>query len=133
MRARYGFLERRVGRRGPAVVDSVLALSYIGVGLLLGQEDPPAGWHRLDAWGVALTIGVSLTLLAGRRAPVAAFACSDGLWILYIACGYWPVVNSMAPLMGLYRVASARRPRTTAAVTERDSWRLSALLGDWAR
>lgn len=90
----------------------MLALGYVGAGLLLGQEQPPAGWRSVDGLGAALTALVGLVMVARRIAPVTVFATSAALWVLFIACGYWPVVNSMPPLLGLYTVAATRRPRT---------------------
>ncbi|MFD7784041.1 sensor histidine kinase [Streptomyces nojiriensis] len=112
MHAGSRFLDRFVGRYRPPVVDLLLALGYIGAGLLLGQEQPPAGWRSMDGLGAALTALVGLVMVARRIAPVAVFAASGALWVLFIACGYWPVVNSMPPLLGLYTVAATRRPRT---------------------
>ncbi|WP_053706969.1 sensor histidine kinase [Streptomyces sp. WM6373] len=94
-------------------VDSGLALGYVGAGLLLGRERPPAGWQPLDELGAVLTVLVGLALLARRIAPVAVFATSNALWIVFITCGYWPVVNSMPPLLGLYTVAATRSLRTS--------------------
>ncbi|MEW2584995.1 sensor histidine kinase [Streptomyces virginiae] len=105
-------------------VDSGLALGYAGAGLLLGREQPPAGWQPLDELGAVLTVLVGLALLARRIAPVAVFATSSALWIVFIACGYWPVVNSMPPLLGLYTVAATRSLRTSAgcAVVVTGTW-----------
>ncbi|MFE5805471.1 sensor histidine kinase [Streptomyces sp. NPDC056491] len=110
MHARFGFPDRLGGRRS-LVVDSLLALGYVGAGLLLGREQPPAGWRSVDELGAVLTALVGLVLLARHIAPVAVFAVSCALWTLFIACGYWPVVNSMPPLLGLYTVAATRRAR----------------------
>lgn len=117
MRPVSAFLDRRAVKPASLLLDGLLALAYTGAGLLLGQEQPPAGWQRLDGAGVVLTVLVSLVLVARRMAPVAVFVCSDALWIAYIACGYWPVVNSMAPLLALYTVAAARPARTTGICT----------------
>ncbi|MFD7914457.1 sensor histidine kinase [Streptomyces sp. NPDC059752] len=112
MHAGSGFLDGLGGRYRPLAVDSLLALGYVGAGLLLGQEQPPAGWRSVDGPGAALTALVGLVMVARRIAPVTVFAASGALWVLFIACGYWPVVNSMPPLLGLYTVAATRRPRT---------------------
>ncbi|KOG50169.1 hypothetical protein ADK75_18575 [Streptomyces virginiae] len=116
MHAGFGLLDRLGGRR-PLVVDSLLALGYVGAGLLLGQEQPPAGWRSMDMTGAVLTALVGLVLLARRIAPVEVFAASSTLWVVFIACGYWPVVNSMPPLLGLYTVAATRRRRTSFLCT----------------
>ncbi|MEU9160977.1 histidine kinase [Streptomyces sp. NPDC048424] len=124
MRAGFGFLDRLTGRYRSLVVDSLLALGYAGAGLLLGQEQPPVGWQSMDGLGAVLTVLVGLVLLARRIAPVAVFATSSALWILFIACGYWPVINSMPPLLGLYTVAATRHLRTSlvCAVVVAGTW-----------
>ncbi|MFE3113079.1 sensor histidine kinase [Kitasatospora indigofera] len=103
------------GRHRPLAVDSLLATAYAGASLLLGQEPPPAPWHALDATGTALTVLVSAALVARRIAPVPVLATVLALWTLYIAGGYWPVVNSPASLLALYTVAAARGTRTAGA------------------
>ncbi|MFG2485496.1 sensor histidine kinase [Streptomyces virginiae] len=115
MHAGSGLLDRLGGRYRPLVTDLLLALGYVGAGLLLGQEQPPAGWRSVDVLGAVLTALVGLVMVARRLAPVAVFATGSALWILFIACGYWPVVNSMPALLGLYTVAATRR-RPTALV-----------------
>ncbi|WKD30989.1 sensor histidine kinase [Streptomyces xanthophaeus] len=112
MHAGSGFLDRLGGRYRPLAVDSLLALGYVGAGLLLGQEQPPAGWRSVDGLGAVLTALVGLVMVARRLAPVVVFGASSALWTVFIACGYWPVVNSMPSLLGLYTVAATRRPRT---------------------
>ncbi|MER7822391.1 sensor histidine kinase [Streptomyces sp. NPDC096097] len=109
MRAGSGVLDRLGGRYRPLVTDLLLALGYVGAGLLLGREQPPAGWRSVDVLGAVLTALVGLVMVARRFAPVAVFATGSALWILFIACGYWPVVNSMPALLGLYTVAATRR------------------------
>ncbi|MEU4359319.1 sensor histidine kinase [Streptomyces virginiae] len=119
MHAGFGLREALAGshrswfRYRSLAVDSGLALGYAGAGLLLGRERPPVGWQPLDELGAVLTVLVGLALLARRIAPVAVFATSDALWIVFITCGYWPVVNSMPPLLGLYTVAATRSLRTS--------------------
>ncbi|MFD4870049.1 sensor histidine kinase [Streptomyces sp. NPDC058412] len=124
MRAGSGFLDKLTGRYRALVVDSLLALGYAGAGLLLGQEQPPVGWQPMDGLGAVLTVLVGLVLLARRIAPVGVFATSSALWILFIACGYWPVINSMPPLLGLYTVAATRHLRTSlvCAVVVSGTW-----------
>ncbi|MGW6842450.1 sensor histidine kinase [Streptomyces sp. NPDC054958] len=109
MCAGSGVLDRLGGRYRPLVTDLLLALGYVGAGLLLGREQPPAGWRSVDVLGAVLTALVGLVMVGRRFAPVAVFATGSALWILFIACGYWPVVNSMPALLGLYTVAAARR------------------------
>lgn len=109
--------DRHRFRYRPLAIDSALALGYAGAGLLLGQEQPPPGWQPLDQLGAVLTVLVGVVLLARRIAPVAVFATSSALWIVFITCGYWPVVNSMPPLLSLYTVAATRPLRTSVACT----------------
>ncbi|MFG2973223.1 sensor histidine kinase [Streptomyces sp. NPDC048331] len=109
MHAGSGFLDRLGGRHRPLLTDLLLALGYIGAGLLLGQERPPTGWRSVDVLGAVLTALVGLVMVARRLAPVVVFAAACVLWVLFIACGYWPVVNSMPALLGLYTVAATRR------------------------
>ncbi|MEU7729622.1 histidine kinase [Streptomyces sp. NPDC040724] len=124
MHAGFGFLDHLTGRYRSLAVDSLLAVGYAGAGLLLGQEQPPAGWQPMDGLGAVLTVLVGLVLLARRIAPVGVFATSGALWILFIACGYWPVINSMPPLLGLYTVAATRSLRTSlvCAVVVAGTW-----------
>ncbi|MGW7053931.1 sensor histidine kinase [Streptomyces sp. NPDC054887] len=102
-------------RLPPVAVDAVLALSYVGVSLLLGHERPPPGWRQMDQAGVALIWLVNLPLVVRRRWPVPVVVALCAVWMWYIHLGYWPVVNSLGSLMALYTVASLRPPRTTAA------------------
>ncbi|WP_327411639.1 sensor histidine kinase [Streptomyces sp. NBC_01233] len=78
----------------------------------------------MDGLGAVLTVLVGLVLLARRIAPAGVFATSCALWILFIACGYWPVINSMPPLLGLYTVAATRSLRTSlvCAVAVAGTW-----------
>ncbi|MFJ6759361.1 sensor histidine kinase [Streptomyces sp. NPDC091273] len=124
MHAGFGFLSQLTGRYRSLVVDALLALGYAGAGLLLGQERPPAGWQSMDGLGAVLTVLMGLALLARRIAPVGVFATSSALWIVFIACGYWPVINSMPPLLGLYTVAATRSLRTSlvCAVVVTGTW-----------
>ncbi|MEU4728381.1 sensor histidine kinase [Streptomyces sp. NPDC023588] len=117
MHAAFGFLDGRAGRYRSLVVDALLALGYAGAGLLLGQEQPPLGWRGVDTFGGVLTVLVGLVMVARRIAPVVVFGSSSALWVLFIACGYWPVVNSMPPLLGLYTVAATRQVRTSVVCT----------------
>ncbi|MFB6839087.1 sensor histidine kinase [Streptomyces sp. NPDC056361] len=100
------------GLRRPVVVDSLLAVGYATTSLLLGMERPPTGWSDMDATGALLTVLTSLALVARRMAPVAVLSVVVALWVVYIACGYWPVVNSPATLLALYTVAATRTGRS---------------------
>src|SRR6478672_4195682 len=90
--------------RNRGLVDVGLALAFTAASMLLGHERPPPGWDRLDAYGYALTALVNLPVAARRRAPVAVCLVVCAAWTGYIAAGYWPVVNSLAPLLALYTV-----------------------------
>ena len=98
--------------RNRGLVDVGLALAFTAASMLLGHERPPPGWERLDAYGYALTALVNLPVAARRRAPVAVCLVVCAAWAGYIAAGYWPVVNSLAPLLALYTVAASRSLRT---------------------
>ncbi|MEX0171389.1 sensor histidine kinase [Streptomyces sp. LMG1-1-1.1] len=98
--------------RRPLVVDSLLAAGYATTSLLLGMERPPTGWSEMDATGALLTVLTSLALVARRMTPVAVLSVVVVLWVVYIACGYWPVVNSPATLLALYTVAATRPGRS---------------------
>ncbi|MFD8075384.1 sensor histidine kinase [Streptomyces sp. NPDC059718] len=102
-----------MGKKG--LVDVLLAVGFTAASMLLGHERPPGDWMRLDLFGYALTALVNLPVAVRRRAPagVCVFVCAA--WTLYVAAGYWPVVNSMAPLLALYTVAALRPVRTALA------------------
>ncbi|RKE18777.1 sensor histidine kinase [Streptomyces sp. TLI_171] len=132
MRTGSGLLDRLArGARRPLVVDFSLAALYAVAGLILGQEAPPAPWHPLDAGGRVLVLLVSGALVARRVAPVPVLAAVVALWLGYIGCGYWPVVNSPAVLLALYTVAAARRTGTAAAcgVAVGAAWVVAGVLG----
>ncbi|MFD7053236.1 sensor histidine kinase [Streptomyces mirabilis] len=99
-------------RLPPPALDAALALAFAAVSLLLGQKPPPlAGWHGLNAYGDVLTLLVNLPIAARSRAPVAVIVFVCGMWAVFVAAGYWPVVNCLAPLLALYTVASLRSLR----------------------
>ncbi|MFE1318578.1 sensor histidine kinase [Kitasatospora phosalacinea] len=112
-------------------MDSVLAALYAVGSLVLGQEAPPAPWHPVDALGRVLILLVGGALVARRVAPVPVLAVVVALWLGYIGCGYWPVVNSPAVLLALYAVAAAHRTRTAAvcAAAVGAAWLVAGLLG----
>lgn len=108
-------LARKLGRPHPLVMDVTTALSFAVVSALLGHEPPPVNsWAALDGPGYLLTCLVNLPVVARRHAPVAVcvFVCAG--WVWFIAAGYWPVVNCLAPLLALYTVASLRPVRAAA-------------------
>ncbi|WP_260476425.1 sensor histidine kinase [Streptomyces sp. WAC 06783] len=109
-----GVVRRWVRKPSPFALDTAVAAAFATVSLLLGHDNAPAGWHRLDGLGSVLTCLINLLLVARRRAPVAVCLSVFLLWFAYIALDYWPVVNSLAGLMALYTVASHRPPRVAA-------------------
>lgn len=94
--------------------DSAIAVAITVISLLLGNDRAPSGWQGLDTFGVVLTCAVNLPLAARRRAPVALCLVSLGVWALYISLDYWPVVNTLGPLLALYTVAAMRSLRVAA-------------------
>lgn len=102
-----------MGNKG--LVDVLLAVGFTAAGMLLGHERPPDDWIRLDLFGYALTALVNLPVVVRRWAPVGVCVFVCAAWVLYVAAGYWPVVNSMAPLLTLYTVAALRPVRTALA------------------
>ncbi|WP_419997028.1 sensor histidine kinase [Streptomyces boninensis] len=98
--------------RHPQAVDALLALGFLICALLLGEQRPSEGYPPLSGWGYALTCLVNLPIAVRRRWPVAVCAVICLLWAVYVGAGFWPAVNSLAPLMAIYTVASMRPPRT---------------------
>ncbi|UNZ17086.1 histidine kinase [Streptomyces sp. 891-h] len=106
---------RQWAERVPAVAyDSAITLAITTVSLLLGNDRVPAGWSGLDATGVALTCAVNLPLVARRRIPFTLCLVVLAVWTVYVALDYWPVVNTLGPLLALYTVASMRPLREAA-------------------
>ncbi|MET9858858.1 histidine kinase [Streptomyces smyrnaeus] len=106
---------RHRAERVPAwAYDSAIALAITAVSLLLGHDRVPTGWSGLDATGVALTCAVNLPLVARRRIPFTLCLTVLALWTVYVALDYWPVVNTLGPLLALYTVASMRPLREAA-------------------
>ncbi|MDX3071904.1 sensor histidine kinase [Streptomyces sp. MI02-7b] len=97
--------------RNKVLADVALAVAFTAASMLLGHEQPPPDWHRLDAAGYALTALVNLPVAARRRFPVGVSVFVCVAWVVFVAAGYWPVVNSLAPLMALYTVATVRPAR----------------------
>ncbi|MFI7544927.1 sensor histidine kinase [Actinoplanes sp. NPDC049599] len=124
----------RVGpflRRRPVVVDAALAAATLCVSLALGSQQPPAGMRPFDLAGYALTTLACLTLTARRRFPVTVLVAYCLTWSVYVAAGYWPVVNSAGALLALYTVAAHRTVRAVvAAVVILDAvWLYAGLRG----
>lgn len=122
-------LGERVAGWPRAALDVLLAAGFAVVALLLGHESPPEGWRPPDPLGYALTVALYASLVARRRAPVVVFAALYALWLLYIALGYWPVVESAGAMLAFYTVAASRPPRVTAgcAVVLWAVWMLAGL------
>ncbi|MFJ8744415.1 sensor histidine kinase [Embleya sp. NPDC127516] len=114
------------------VVDAILALSYIVVSLLLAHEDPTGDWRETDTLGFALIVVINLPLILRRRAPVPVLLVMLALQVVYIALGYWPVVNSLGTLMGIYTVAAHRSIRTMVGcvVAVGATWLYAGLAAD---
>ncbi|WP_078623916.1 sensor histidine kinase [Streptomyces monomycini] len=132
-----GEVRRRVRRVPPLTLDAGIAAGFATVSLLLGHDNVPAGWERLDGLGSALTCLVNLLVVARRQAPVTVCLTVFLLWSGYIALDYWPVVNSLAGLMALYTVAAHRPPRVAAgcSVLLAVIWNFAGLTGEessWA-
>jgi signal transduction histidine kinase len=98
-------------------VDAGLAVAFTVVAVLLGMEPPPPGhgWHRMDAVGFALTALMNLPIAARNRWPVGVCLVVCGVWALYVADGNWPVINSPAPMLAGYTVATLRPMGTAVA------------------
>ncbi|MEF3118308.1 sensor histidine kinase [Streptomyces chrestomyceticus] len=132
-----GEVRRRVRRVPPLTLDAGIAAGFAVVSLLLGHDNVPAGWERLDGLGSALTCLINLLVVARRQAPVTVCLAVFLLWGGYIALDYWPVVNSLAGLMALYTVAAHRPPRVAAgcSVLLAVLWNFAGLTGEessWA-
>ncbi|WP_042399112.1 sensor histidine kinase [Streptacidiphilus carbonis] len=105
---------RVLPRVPPLALDGAVAFAQIAVGLQLGLH-PQSPWQPLDAGGIALTCLIGLVTVARRFAPLLVVLVCCALWTLYVAIGFWPVVNSLTPMVALYTLASLR-PRRQAAL-----------------
>ncbi|RAG83643.1 sensor histidine kinase [Streptacidiphilus pinicola] len=106
-------------RRLPSAVvaigsDALIALIQTCLALLGGLTATPNQWRPFDLTAVALTCVINLLAVVRRRLPLGLLLICGGLWAWYIALGYWPVVNSLAPMLAFYTVASRRPARVTA-------------------
>ncbi|WP_327392972.1 sensor histidine kinase [Streptomyces sp. NBC_01186] len=110
----WGELRRGAERVPARAYDGAIALAITAVSLLLGNDRTPQGWHGPDVTGVVLTCVVNLPLAARRKAPVVLCTGVLAVWAVYIALDYWPVVNTLGPLLALYTVASMRPLREAA-------------------
>ncbi|MFE9389579.1 sensor histidine kinase [Streptomyces sp. NPDC006784] len=139
MRSATVWARVRLGaERVPAgVYDGVIALAITAVSLLLGNDRVPEGWSGLDPPGVALTCAVNLPLAARRRFPSTLCLLVLACWSVYVALDYWPVVNSLGPLLALYTVAALRpmRQAVLCALLLAVVWNLAGTTGaesSWA-
>ncbi|MCW7944987.1 hypothetical protein AAW14_23955 [Streptomyces hygroscopicus] len=103
-----------IGTLPPLAVDAMITLAMTTVSVLLGLERPPAHWPPFGILGITLTCIANLSTIARRRAPLTVMLVCCVLWICYIALGYWPMVNSLAPMLAIYTVAAQRPPRLAA-------------------
>ena len=103
------------------MADAVIGLAETGVSLDLALFGQSASWPVQGCRGIALICVINMMVIFRRRAPFTVLLVCLGLWSWYIYLGYWPVVNSIAPMLMVYTVAAQRPPRRAAAA--------SALLG----
>ncbi|WP_211277910.1 sensor histidine kinase [Couchioplanes caeruleus] len=104
----------RLGERHPLLADSLIAAASGTVSLALAVQPPQPGERPFDALGYVLTGAVTLTLVVRRRCPLGAALVYWLLWVVFVAAGYWPVVNAGGALLALYTVAASRSTRLTA-------------------
>lgn len=102
-------------RTHPLAADVVIALALTTVALLLGTESAAQGWPALDGPGWTLVALVNLPLALRTKAPVAVCLFAFAGSAVYVTAGYWPVVNSLGPMLALYTVASLRPLRVALA------------------
>ncbi|WP_447037890.1 sensor histidine kinase [Streptomyces sp. DSM 118878] len=97
----------------PVVVDALIAAALTTVAVLLGQESARQGWPELDPLGYALVALVNLPAVLRGKAPLTVLLFVHAVWIVYVTAGYWPVLNTFAPMLAVYTVASARPARVS--------------------
>ncbi|MGA4850772.1 sensor histidine kinase [Streptomyces sp. G5(2025)] len=97
----------------PLVVDALIAVALTTVAVLLGQESVRQGWPELDASGYALVVLANAPAVLRGKAPVAVLLFVLVVWIVYVRAGYWPVLNTFAPMLTVYTVASLRPARVS--------------------
>ncbi|MBW5424516.1 sensor histidine kinase [Streptomyces sp. BG9H] len=100
-------------RMRPLVVDALIAAALTTVAVLLGQESVRQGWPELDATGYALVALANLPAVLRGKAPLAVLLFVHSVWTVYVVAGYWPVLNTFAPMLALYTVASLRPARVS--------------------
>ncbi|WP_112468712.1 sensor histidine kinase [Streptomyces triticisoli] len=92
-------------------VDAGIAVSQVVVAVLLGHESRQAGWPAVDAAGYVLIALVNLPTVLRSRAPLVVCLVVHVWWTLFIVAGYWPVLNSLAPMLAVYTVTALRPAR----------------------
>ncbi|MEV0120889.1 sensor histidine kinase [Streptomyces sp. NPDC050703] len=97
----------------PVVVDALIAVALTTVAVLLGQESARQGWPELDAVGYALVALVNLPAVLRSKAPLTVLLLVHAVWTVYVTAGYWPVLNTFAPMLAVYTVASVRPTRVS--------------------
>jgi len=101
----------------PLVADAAIGLAETGVGLQLALVGQPACWPAFGWRGIALTCLINMSVTFRRRAPFTVLLICLSLWVWYVWLGYWPVVNTLAPMVMVYSVAAQRSPRWAAAAS----------------
>ncbi|GAB3816838.1 sensor histidine kinase [Micromonospora zhanjiangensis] len=109
------FRGRTVGRATPTAIDVLLALSLATLTGIAGTGYRMPSHRSFDAWAWALTFAVALPLAVRRRYALPALLVSCAAYTGYLAAGYQPSVNWVAPPLALYTVV-ALRPRRIALV-----------------
>ncbi|MEU1020161.1 sensor histidine kinase [Streptomyces sp. NPDC005898] len=118
----------------PLAVDALIALALTAVAVLLGEESARQGWPELDASGYVLVALANLPAVLRGKAPLAVFLFVHAVWFVYVTAGYWPVLNTFAPMLAVYTVASLRPARLSlpcAALTGA-AWIYAGLITDGA-
>ncbi|MEU6679296.1 sensor histidine kinase [Streptomyces sp. NPDC046925] len=97
----------------PLVADTSIAVALTTVAVLLGQESARQGWPELDATGYALVALANVPAVFRSRAPLAVLLLVHAAWVVYVTAGYWPVVNTFAPMLAVYTVTALRPARVS--------------------
>ncbi|MEU4799498.1 sensor histidine kinase [Streptomyces sp. NPDC023327] len=118
----------------PLAVDALIALALTAVAVLLGEESARQGWPELDASGYVLVALANLPAALRGKAPLAVFLFVHAVWFVYVTAGYWPVLNTFAPMLAVYTVASLRPARLSlpCAALMGAAWIYAGLLTDGA-
>ncbi|MEU6000918.1 MULTISPECIES: sensor histidine kinase [unclassified Streptomyces] len=118
----------------PLVADTSIAVALTTVAVLLGQESVRQGWPELDARGWVLVALANLPVVFRSRAPLAVLLLVHLVWAGYVTLGYWPVVNTFAPMLTVYTVTSLRPARVSVpcAVLMSAVWIYAGLVSEGA-